>query len=158
MSFHIFQIFENQSLFTCGYNCESFLLSLLPLCSCLFSLSLSHSKHSLGCFRKVELGDGQKHSYAEAKMPGVLGIIQTWNNSQLVTFFFFLIFIYDSHTERERKRDRDTGRGRSRLPGLQDRALGQRQAPNRWPPRDPNLSLSIKMDLLLTSQVLYLHL
>ena len=43
--------------------------------------------------------------------------------------------------ERERERGRDTGRGRSRLlagsptrdsiPGLQDRALGQRQAPNR---------------------------
>ena len=41
----------------------------------------------------------------------------------------------------ERERGRDTGRGRSRLhagspmwdsiPGLQDRALGQRQAPNR---------------------------
>ena len=46
-----------------------------------------------------------------------------------------------THTERERERGRDTGRGRSRLhagtptwdsiPGLQDRALGQRQAPNR---------------------------
>ena len=44
-------------------------------------------------------------------------------------------------TERERERGRDIGRGRSRLhagslmwdsiPGLQDRALGQRQAPNR---------------------------
>ena len=44
-------------------------------------------------------------------------------------------------TERERERGRDTGRGRSRLhagslmwdsiPGLQDRALGQRQALNR---------------------------
>ena len=44
--------------------------------------------------------------------------------------------------ERERERGRDIGRGRSRLhapgsptwdsiPGLQDRALGQRQAPNR---------------------------
>ena len=51
----------------------------------------------------------------------------------------------DTHTERERERGRergrDTGRGRSRLhagsptwdliPGLQDRALGQRQVPNR---------------------------
>ena len=61
-----------------------------------------------------------------------------------LTFFFFFkdfiyLFIHDSHTERER--GRDTGRGRSRLhagsltwdsiPGLQDRALGQRQAPNR---------------------------
>ena len=43
--------------------------------------------------------------------------------------------------ERERERGRDTGRGRSRLhagsptwdsiPGLQDRALGQKQALNR---------------------------
>ena len=43
--------------------------------------------------------------------------------------------------ERERERGRDTGRGRSRLhagsptrdliPGLQDRALGQRQVLNR---------------------------
>ena len=40
--------------------------------------------------------------------------------------------------ERERERGRDTGRGRSSLhagmwdwiPGLQDHALGQRQAPN----------------------------
>ena len=56
----------------------------------------------------------------------------------LILFFFKFLFIYDSHTERER--GRDTGRGRSRLhagsptwdsiPGLQDRALGQRQAPN----------------------------
>ena len=47
----------------------------------------------------------------------------------------------DTHTERERERDRDTGGGRSRLHagsltwdsilGLQDQALGQRQAPNR---------------------------
>ena len=47
-----------------------------------------------------------------------------------------------THTQRERERERgrDTGRGRSRLhtgspmwdsiPGLQDHALGQRQAPN----------------------------
>ena len=44
-------------------------------------------------------------------------------------------------TEREREGHRDIGRGRSRLhagsltwdsiPGLQDHALGQRQAPNR---------------------------
>ena len=49
----------------------------------------------------------------------------------------------DTHTERERERERgrDTGRGRSRLHarslmrdlilGLRDRALGQRQVPNR---------------------------
>ena len=52
-------------------------------------------------------------------------------------FFFFFLFMIVT----ERERGRDTGRGRSRLhagsptwdsiPGLQDRALGQRQAPNR---------------------------
>ena len=52
-------------------------------------------------------------------------------------FFNIYLFIID----RERERGRDTGGGRSRLharsltwdsiPGLQDRALGQRQALNR---------------------------
>ena len=51
------------------------------------------------------------------------------------------LFIYDRHRERERERGRDTDRGRSRphagtptrdsIPGLQDRALGLRQALNR---------------------------
>ena len=51
------------------------------------------------------------------------------------------LFIYDRERERERERGRDTGGGRSRfhagsltwdsIPGLQDRALGQRQAPDR---------------------------
>ena len=65
-------------------------------------------------------------------------------------FFFlrFYLFIHETHThthihthtERERERRRDTGRGRSRLhagspmwdsiPGLQDHALGLRQALN----------------------------
>ena len=61
-----------------------------------------------------------------------------------VLFFFFLRFIYlfIHERERERERGRDTGRGRSRLHaespmwdsilGLQDGALGQRQAPNCW--------------------------
>lgn len=42
----------NQSFFTCGYNCQSFLLSLLPLCSCLLFLSSSQSKPSLGYFQE----------------------------------------------------------------------------------------------------------
>ena len=60
-------------------------------------------------------------------------------------FFFkkkrFYLFMRDTHTERERERGRDTGRGRSRLHvgnpmwdsilGLQDQALGRRQALNR---------------------------
>ena len=53
------------------------------------------------------------------------------------------MIVTHTHTQRERERERgrDTGRGRSRLhagsptwdsiPDLQDRALGQRQAPNR---------------------------
>ena len=61
----------------------------------------------------------------------------------IVCFFkdFIHLFMRDTHTERERERGRDTGRGRSRLhagslmwdsiPGLQDRALGQRQVLNR---------------------------
>ena len=65
-----------------------------------------------------------------------------WALFILASSFFFLFFIYDRHTVREREREADTGRGRSRLhalgartwdsiPGLQDRALGQRQTPNR---------------------------
>ena len=56
---------------------------------------------------------------------------------------FLFLFIYDSHTEREREREigRDQAEGEAgsmhrapmwdSIPGLQDRALGQRQAPNR---------------------------
>ena len=53
---------------------------------------------------------------------------------------FLKIFIYIFMRDTEREGGRDTGRGRSRLhpgspmwdsiPGLQDHALGQRQAPN----------------------------
>ena len=53
-------------------------------------------------------------------------------------YFLFIYFIHGRHTQRER--GIDTGRGRSRLhagsptrdsiPGLQDRAPGQRQALN----------------------------
>ena len=55
-----------------------------------------------------------------------------------IIFLKIYLFIYDRH--RERERGRDTGGGRSRLHagsltrdsilGLQDRALGQRQARN----------------------------
>ena len=51
------------------------------------------------------------------------------------------MIVRERERERERERGRDTGRGRSKLhagsptwdsiPGLQDSALGQRQAPNR---------------------------
>ena len=53
---------------------------------------------------------------------------------------FIYLFMTDAERERERERSRDTGRGRSRLHagsltwdsilGLQDHALGQRQALN----------------------------
>ena len=58
-------------------------------------------------------------------------------------FFNFYLFIYDSHREREREKERQRHRQREKqapctgsptwdsIPGLQDRALGQRQAPNR---------------------------
>ena len=52
--------------------------------------------------------------------------------------FFKFLFIYDSHRERERQRHRQREKQASctgslmwdSIPGLQDRALGQRQAPN----------------------------
>ena len=59
-------------------------------------------------------------------------------------FFFFLnyLFMRERERERERERGKDIGRGRSRLhagnptwdsiPGLEDHALGWRQALNRW--------------------------
>ena len=57
----------------------------------------------------------------------------------LFFFFYKFLFIYDSHTERERQRHRQREKQApcTRSPmwdsilGLQDRALGQRQAPNR---------------------------
>ena len=58
----------------------------------------------------------------------------------LFLFFKDFIYLFMIVTHRERERGRDTGRGRSRLHagsptwdsilGLQDHALGQRQAPN----------------------------
>ena len=62
------------------------------------------------------------------------------NRKQEFIFLRFYLFIHERH--RERERGRDTGRGRSRLHarspmqdsilGLQDQALGQRQALNLW--------------------------
>ena len=63
----------------------------------------------------------------------------------LFYFIFLFFFIYDSHRERERERERERQRHRQRekqapctgsrtwdsILGLQDRALGQRQALNR---------------------------
>ena len=56
--------------------------------------------------------------------------------------FFFLMIVTHTHTERERERERQRHRQREKqapctgsptwdsIPGLQDRAPGQRQAPN----------------------------
>ena len=62
----------------------------------------------------------------------------TWIRSAPL-FFYFYLFIYDSHTERERQRHRQREKQApctespmwDSIPGLQDRALGQRQALNR---------------------------
>ena len=58
-----------------------------------------------------------------------------------IFFNFFFLFIYDSHRERERERQRHRQREKQApctesptwdsIRGLQDRALGQRQVPNR---------------------------
>ena len=63
----------------------------------------------------------------------------------MMYFIKKILFIY--LFMRDRERGRDTGRGRSGLhagsptwdsiPGLQDQALGQRQAPNRWATQAP---------------------
>ena len=62
------------------------------------------------------------------------------NEYNFLSFFNFF-FIYDSHTQRERQRQRHRQREKQApctgsptwdsIPGLQGRALGQRQAPNR---------------------------
>ena len=58
----------------------------------------------------------------------------------ILFYFFKFLFIYDSHTERGRERQRHRQREKQApctgsptwdsIPGLQDRALGQRQVPN----------------------------
>ena len=94
-------------------------------------------------------------SYLKRIVLTVMIFIQ--NISTCTSFFLsFLkfLFIYDSPTERERERQRERRRYRQRhrqrekqapctgspmwdlIPGLQDRTLGQRQAPNRCAPRD----------------------
>ena len=61
----------------------------------------------------------------------------------MVVFFFFNFYLFMIVTERQRERERQRHRQREKqapctgsptwdsIPGLQDRALGQRQAPNR---------------------------
>ena len=65
-----------------------------------------------------------------------------WGQAHCGLFFFkkYFIYLFMTDTQTGRERGRDTGRGRSRLhagslmrnsiPGLQDHALGQRQALN----------------------------
>ena len=56
----------------------------------------------------------------------------------LLILFFEDLFIYNRHREREREAEGGRSRLHARslmwdsIPGLQDRALGQRQAPNHW--------------------------
>ena len=75
------------------------------------------------------------------RVPGsLLSIIPVFSH-RIFFFLFFSLFIYDSHTQRERERQRHRQRKKQApctgsptwdsIPGLQDRALGQRQAPNR---------------------------
>ena len=73
-----------------------------------------------------------------------------------MTFFFFnffFLFIYDSHRERERQRHRQREKQApctrsltwDSIPGLQDHALGQRQAPNRCATQGSRLVLIFKI-------------
>ena len=77
------------------------------------------------------------------KKVGELGLNSASPGLHITCFFFLFkgfIYLFMIDIERERDRGRDTGRGRSRLhagslmwdsiPGLQDQALGQRQALN----------------------------
>ena len=75
---------------------------------------------------------------AEIYITSVTGKKQVYS---LISFFFFFkfLFIYDSYRERERQRHRQREKQApcagsptwDSIPGLEDRALGQRQAPNR---------------------------
>ena len=67
-------------------------------------------------------------------------ITPSWELLCRIFFFFLILFIYDSHTQRERERQRHRQREKQApctgsptwdsIPGLQNRALGQRQALN----------------------------
>ena len=75
-----------------------------------------------------------------------------------ILFYFKFLFIYDSHTQIERERQRHRQREKQApwtgsptwdsIPGLQDRALGQRQAPNRCATQG-SLLLNFNYDFLL---------
>ena len=100
--------------------CSSLLFSVRPHL-CLVSLSDSSSSFS---------GQGKTRWWT------------AWDRGEALWFFYYyyyFLFIYDSHTQRDRQRHRQrekqapcTGSPTwDLIPGLQDRALGQRQVPNR---------------------------
>ena len=94
-----------------------------------------------------EQGDGivdrmvDRHRRRGERIPSRLHVQMVYFILFLFLFFLrFYLFIHDSHRERERDRQRLRQREKQALctgspmwdsiPGLQDRALGQRQAPN----------------------------
>ena len=81
----------------------------------------------------------REETCTHALSPGVLATAVTSSHGTVFKIFFKDLFIYDTHRERERQRHRQrekqapcTGSPMwDLIPGLQDHALGQRQAPNR---------------------------
>ena len=82
--------------------------------------------------------------------------------AEFVLFFFQFLFIYDSHRERERERQRHRQREKQApctgsptwdsIPGLQDHALGQRQAAK--PLRHPGIPEFVLVKASLLTQTL----
>ncbi|XP_072595099.1 membrane progestin receptor gamma isoform X2 [Vulpes vulpes] len=115
----------------------------------------------LSCYSRLGFADGEAGSFApgEALYQAGRNVVSShrksmvWgmalaSQSQLSSC---ILFIYD----RPRERGRVTGRRRGRLhagsptrdsfPGLQDRALGRRQAPNRWTTQGSPAPLSLML-------------
>ena len=86
-------------------------------------------------------GPGPKAGAKLLSQPGVPHIPHSFKKFYLFIIFLKKIFIYPFMRDTQKDTHRDTGRGRNRLhtgslmwdliPGLQDQALGRRQALNR---------------------------